>query len=200
MSGLIVVVVVVAGYAIGTFPTALLVGKRLGFDPTSAGSGNPGTSNAMRVGGRRAGIVVLVGDLGKGALAAGLGLAVHGYPLAWAAGAAAVAGHMWPATRNFRGGKGVATAAGVGVVCFPLAMVGLSVLFALSAWLTGRAAVGSLAAVSTMPVIMAVTGRPGIEVAIAAITAVAVVVRHRANLEEIHRMGLVKGKGSTTTN
>lgn len=195
MSGLVVAAVVMAAYAIGTFPTALLVGKQLGFDPTSSGSGNPGTSNTMRVGGRRAGLMVLVGDLGKGMIAAGIGVWIGGHPLGWAAGAAAVAGHVWPATRGFRGGKGVASAAGVGVVCFPLAMAGLAVLFGLCVWLTGRAAVGSLTAALLMPIVMAATGRPGVEVALAAAVAVAIVLRHRANLVEIRQSGLVKAKG-----
>ncbi|MGH9117337.1 MAG: glycerol-3-phosphate acyltransferase, partial [Acidimicrobiales bacterium] len=78
---LLSVLVVIAAYLAGTFPTALIVGRRLGFDATTAGSGNPGASNAYRVGGRRAGLLVFAGDLLKGALAAGLGLAVGGRAL-----------------------------------------------------------------------------------------------------------------------
>ena len=69
---------VVAGYGLGTLPTALLVGRRTGVDPTIAGSGNPGASNVYRTSGKTAGALVLLGDLAKGALAAGAGLAVDG--------------------------------------------------------------------------------------------------------------------------
>ena len=55
---------VIGGYVLGTFPTAVLVGRSKGFDPTTSGSGNPGASNATRIGGRRAGATVLLGDLG----------------------------------------------------------------------------------------------------------------------------------------
>ena len=70
---------VVPAYLLGTFPTAILVGRREGRDPTIEGSGNPGASNALRTMGRRAAALVLVGDVGKGAVAAAAGWAmVHG--------------------------------------------------------------------------------------------------------------------------
>lgn len=185
----------VAGYVIGTFPTAQLVGRRMGFDPTTAGSGNPGTSNTMRVAGRKAGLAVLAGDLGKGMAAAAIGLWVGGSTSAWLTGAAAVAGHMWPATRGGRGGKGVATAAGVGLVCLPAAMIVPSVLFAVLVSVTGRAAVGSMAAVVSMPVLMVVVGRPAAEVALASVVAAAIVIRHRSNLVEIRQQGLIRARG-----
>ena len=64
---------VVPAYLLGTFPTAILVGRREGRDPTQEGSGNPGASNTFRTMGRRAGAIVLLGDVAKGALAAGDG-------------------------------------------------------------------------------------------------------------------------------
>src|SRR5689334_17894800 len=105
------VVLVPLAYLAGMFPTARLVGGRTGHDPTHEGSGNPGASNVYRLAGRRAGAMVFLGDFAKGALAAGVGLAVGGRALGLACGAAAVAGHIAPVTRRFRGGKGVATAA-----------------------------------------------------------------------------------------
>lgn len=181
MSGPAVLVVVV-GYVLGTFPTAQLVGRRHGFDPTATGSGNPGASNAARLGGMRAGAVVLLGDAGKGVIAAGLGYVVDGRTLGWFAGAAAVAGHLWPATRGFRGGKGVATAAGVAVVCAPLAILPLAVLFAVLVKGTGKAAVGSITLAILLPVVVAVLGQRAVEVAVAAAIGLVVVVRHRSNI------------------
>lgn len=179
------VAIVVVGYVLGTFPTAVLVGRRHGFDPTTAGSGNPGASNATRVGGMRAGAAVLLGDAGKGALAAGLGYVVDGRSLAWAAGAAAVAGHLWPATRGFRGGKGVATAAGVAMVCAPLAAVPLAVVFALLVKLTGTAAVGSIALAVLLPLGVLALGQRWFEVAVAAAIGLVVIVRHRTNIARL---------------
>ena len=174
--------VVVVAYVLGMFPTAQLVGRRLGFDPTTTGSGNPGASNTTRVGGMRAGATVLVGDAGKGMIAAGLGYAVDGRSTAWIVGAAAVAGHVWPVTRRFRGGKGVATAAGVAVVCAPLVSLGLAAVFGVVVKVAGKAALGSLVIAVLMPVILALLGRDPVEVVAAAAVASAIIVRHRSNI------------------
>lgn len=179
------VAVVVVGYALGTFPTALLVGRRYGFDPTATGSGNPGASNTVRVGGMRAGAVVLLGDAGKGALAAGLGYVVDGRGLAWFAGAAAVAGHLWPVTRGLRGGKGVATAAGVAFVCAPLAALLLAVVFVVLVKVTGMAAIGSIALAVLLPLGVLAVGQRWFEVVVAAAIGFVVIVRHRTNIARL---------------
>ena len=103
---------VLPAYLLGTFPTAILVGRREGRDPTSEGSGNPGASNALRTMGRRAAALVLIGDVGKGAAAAAAGAAVGGRAVGVGCALAAVVGHVAPVTRRFRGGKGVATLTG----------------------------------------------------------------------------------------
>ena len=115
----LMVVFVVAAYVIGMFPTAQIVGRKVGLDPTRAGSRNPGASNVYRLVGRKAGVIVGVIDMLKGAIPAGFALLVAGRPEAHAVWVAAVAGHVWPATRGFRGGKGVATAGGAGLVINP---------------------------------------------------------------------------------
>lgn len=178
----ILVAAVVVAYGIGTFPTAHLVGRRLGFDPTTTGSGNPGASNTTRVGGLRAGAMVLVGDAGKGVLAAGLGMAVDGRTTAWIVGAAAVAGHMWPVSRGFRGGKGVATAAGVVLVGAPLVSLAMAAVFALVVKVVGKAAIGSLVIAVLLPVILAALDRDAVEVVTAAAIGLAIIVRHRSNI------------------
>jgi glycerol-3-phosphate acyltransferase PlsY len=177
--------VLAAAYLIGTLPTALLVGRRVGFDPTQSGSGNPGTSNAFRLGGRRAGAVVLAGDLGKGVVATLLGLAVGGRTLALAAGIVAVLGHVAPVTRPGRGGKGVATALGVVLVLEP--WLGL---VAIAAWIvvvavTRTAALGSLGAMAIVVVGVVFVGRPGWEVLGLLAVSVVVAVRHRGNLTRL---------------
>ena len=86
---------------------------RRGIDVTKSGSGNPGASNTFRLLGWKAGLVVLLLDMGKGALAAGVGSALDGHRGAYILGVAAVLGHVFPVTRHFKGGRGVATAAGV---------------------------------------------------------------------------------------
>ena len=112
---------VAIGYLIGTFPSADLVTRlatRGRVDIRTAGSGNPGGLNTMRVLGKRWGILVILLDTAKGAIAGFVGLAI-GDPAAYAAGTAAIAGHVWPVWTRFRGGRGVATAGGSFASVFP---------------------------------------------------------------------------------
>lgn len=181
------VAVVVAGYLLGTFPTAALVGRLAGIDPTASGSGNPGATNVYRTTGRRAGLVVLLIDVAKGAGAALLGLTVGDTTLGLAAGGAAVVGHIFPVTRGFRGGKGVATGAGTAAVCFPLLSLGLGVVFAVVVAVTRRVSVGSLVLALLFPIGVAVGGGPGIDVALAAATSLLVIARHHQNIRRLIR-------------
>lgn len=181
------VVLVVAAYAAGMIPTAQLVGRRIGHDPTAEGSGNPGASNVYRLGGRRAGIAVGAIDLAKGAIPVAVALLVAGRPEAHAAWVAAVVGHVWPVVRGFRGGKGVATAGGGGLVIGPLIGLACAVLF-LAVVRVGRiAALGSLSIAMAFPVVAAIVGRPWWEVAVAAGIAAILVLRHRGNIVAIVR-------------
>ena len=179
--------VVAVAYLLGTVPTALLVGRRLGRDPTREGSGNPGASNVYRTAGPRAGAVVFAGDLLKGIVATGLGLAAGGRLLGLACGAAAVVGHVLPVTRRLRGGKGVATASGLVVVLDPLlaAVVGLGWL--VLARVSGTASLASLAAAALLPAGFALRGRPLAEVVGLAAVAAVVVARHAGNIGRLVR-------------
>src|SRR3954469_24309268 len=116
-----IVVGAAVGYVIGMFPSADLVARlasRGSVDLRASGSGNPGGLNAARVLGRKWGLLVIVMDATKGALAAFVGLAL-GDAGAYAAGTAVIAGHCWPVYNGFRGGKGVAAAGGSFFSVFP---------------------------------------------------------------------------------
>lgn len=178
---------VVPSYLLGTFPTALLVGRREGRDPTKEGSGNPGATNALRTMGRRAGALVLAGDLGKGVVATSAGWALAGRGVGIACGIAAVVGHCFPATRGFRGGKGVATGAGMAIVLLPVPFLLLGVVFGVVVAITRVGALGSIAVAVGLPIAAAVVGRPGTEVAALAACSALVVVRHRENLARLRR-------------
>jgi glycerol-3-phosphate acyltransferase PlsY len=110
------------GYLLGTFPTADIVSRRVSrgtVELRSAGSGNPGGANAMKVLGTKAGVMVLAGDIGKGAAACGVGALVAGPAGAHLAGTASVAGHCYPVWNGFDGGKGVAASVGQCLATFP---------------------------------------------------------------------------------
>ncbi|MFI5047473.1 MAG: glycerol-3-phosphate acyltransferase, partial [Acidimicrobiia bacterium] len=112
---------IVIGYLIGTFPSADLVTRvatRGGVNIREAGSGNPGGLNSMRVLGKGWGVLVIVLDAAKGALAGAIGLLV-GDAACYAAGTAVIAGHVWPVWTRFRGGRGVASAGGSFAAAFP---------------------------------------------------------------------------------
>ena len=116
-----VVVGLVVGYLIGTFPSADLVARLASggtVDLRTEGSGNPGGLNTARVLGRRWGALVIVLDAAKGALAGFIGLAI-GDAATYAAGTAVVAGHCWPVWNGFRGGRGVASTGGSFASVFP---------------------------------------------------------------------------------
>jgi len=179
--------VVVAGYLLGTFPAATIVGRVTGHDPTAEGSGNPGATNVYRTSGRGAGLAVLLIDLAKGALAAGLGLLVGDHLLGLAAGAAAVLGHIAPVGRRFRGGKGVATAAGMTIVLYPGLSLLMGVVFALTVAVTRRSSVGSLGLALILPIGVAVSGHRGTEILIAAGVSLVVIARHHENIRRLIR-------------
>lgn len=178
---------IAASYLLGTAPTAALVGRRSGHDVTSEGSGNPGASNTFRVAGARAGATVLALDLAKGAIAALVGLVVGGRALALACGVAAVVGHSFPVTRGLRGGRGVATGAGLAIVLWPLTAAALAVAWAVVARAAGKAALASLVVAVGLPAGVALIGRPGWEVAAAAALAVFIVARHAGNIVRLVR-------------
>lgn len=178
---------VVPAYLLGTFPTAIVVGRRVGRDPTAEGSGNPGASNTFRTMGRRAGATVLVGDVAKGALAAALGWLSGNRAVGVAGGLAAVLGHVAPATRRFRGGKGVATGAGMAAVLIPVGALALAVVWLGTVRVVGAASAGSLAVAVGFPVAAAAVGRPAGEVVAFAACGALVLARHRGNLERLRR-------------
>jgi len=112
----------VAGYAIGSFPTADLVSGRRRVDLRAVGDRNPGWWNARQALGNRAARPVLVGDIAKGMLAASVGRRVARHDQWWPpvlGGGAAMVGHAWPVFAGFRGGRAVATFGGVAGVLSP---------------------------------------------------------------------------------
>jgi glycerol-3-phosphate acyltransferase PlsY len=180
-------VVVAAAYLLGTFPTAALIGRMTGHDPTAEGSGNPGATNVLRTSGRGAGVAVLAVDVAKGALAVGLGLLVGDHTLGVIAGAAAVLGHVAPVGRRFRGGKGVATAAGASAVAFPALSLILGVVFVVTVAVTRRVSVGSLVLALLLPVGVALGGGSGLEVLVTAGVSLVVIARHHENIRRLIR-------------
>jgi acyl phosphate:glycerol-3-phosphate acyltransferase len=187
--GWFVVLAAIPAYLLGTFPTAILVARAGGHDVMAEGSRNPGASNVARLMGWKAGLLVMAGDLAKGAIAAGVGLAVAGRGAAFVLGILAVLGHTYPVTRHFKGGKGVATAGGMLAVLYPLIVLALAVVWFIVARVLKLASVASMVLAVLFPVAVALAGYAGWEIAVTSALALLVLVRHLPNLRR-----LVKGQ------
>jgi acyl phosphate:glycerol-3-phosphate acyltransferase len=196
---LLVACLLPVAYLLGTFPSAGIVARTQGHDILREGSGNPGASNTFRVLGWKAGLVVLLFDVGKGAAAAGSGLALDGHRGAFILGVAAVVGHIFPITRHFKGGRGVATAAGVMAVVFPIETAVLAIVWFAIARGLKKASVASVLCAVAFPAIVAWRDGSALDLAVTGGIAALVVLRHLANLRRLVRgeePGLGRGGGS----
>jgi glycerol-3-phosphate acyltransferase PlsY len=172
-------------YLLGTFPSAALIARANGIDIHNVGSGNPGASNVTRMLGWRKGIWVFVLDAAKGAIAAGIGLAAAGRPGGYVLGAAAIVGHVFPVWTRFKGGKGVATGGGILAVLAPITFLSVTVVWLLLMKLTHKASVASIAAVSLVPVGVALEQRSWWEVVAVIGLGALVMVRHLGNIKRL---------------
>ena len=183
----------VAAYLLGSIPFGLILAKLFGVgDVRKAGSGNVGATNVARVAGPLAGILTLVLDAAKGAAAVWLAARFANESVAWMtfAGLAALAGHCFPVWLRFRGGKGVATAAGMFLVLCPPALLGSVLVFILVVVFSRYVSLGSIAAAAAMPLLIyllwAPRHAPPLIVTFGAFAAaILVVYKHDANIQRL---------------
>ena len=177
---------VLLGYLAGSVPFAFLLARRAGVDVRLAGSGNVGAANVLRTTGVLRGVAVMLLDIAKGAAAIALAnLSSAGPMTVAAAGGAAIAGHIYPVWLRFRGGKGVAVAAGVFGVLAPAGTAIACVIFLAVVMATRYVSLGSVAASVALPPAAWLTGASASVVTTAAAAATLIVFRHRANLERV---------------
>jgi len=145
----------VLAYLVGGFPTSLLAGKIAGVDLREHGSKNLGATNVYRVLGWKYAIPVGLLDMAKGAIPVWL-FAPRAGDSIWlplAMGAAAIAGHVFSPFTRFRGGKGVATAAGAVLGLAPLPFLGSLLLWVAVLWATGYVSLASMTAAVAFPLL-----------------------------------------------
>lgn len=177
------IVAIVVGYALGTALFGVIVPRMMGVDIYAVGSGNPGSSNVARTVGKKKALGVVVGDIAKGAVAAGVGMWLGDTVAAgYAAGFAAVAGHCYPFWRLRGGGKGVATAIGVLLVMSPWVGIGSLLFWAGQLAITKVASAGSLVLAAAWVPAVAIGGDRGWGLAWVAATSLLVVGRHHENI------------------
>ncbi|MEO8682759.1 MAG: glycerol-3-phosphate 1-O-acyltransferase PlsY [Vicinamibacterales bacterium] len=171
------------GYFIGSLPIGYLLTRSAGgVDLRRVGSGNVGATNVYRTAGRSMAVLVMIADMGKGAISvllAGPGAA------AMAAGAAAVVGHIYPVWLGFRGGKGVATASGVLAVLPPLAALVATLAFVGTVWRTRLVSLGSIVATLVLPLCEWLTPGPRLVDVGATAVAALILFRHRGNIARL---------------
>lgn len=179
---------ILIGYLIGAIPVGLVLTQRLrGVDLRQAGSGNPGATNAYRTAGLAAALLVMGADVVKGAGTVVLASRLFdGAAAPVAAGVAAVLGHAYPVWLRFRGGKGVATAAGVFAVLTPWACALAAAVFVTTVWVTRYVSLGSVVATAALPPLALVTGAPVVVVAGGVVATMVIILRHRPNLARLH--------------
>lgn len=180
--------IAILSYLIGSIASAVLVSRLFKLpDPRLAGSGNPGATNVLRLGGKKAALMTLVGDLSKGLLPVLVLRALNAPEIALAVAAiAAFIGHIYPVFFGFKGGKGVATAAGALLALNPL--VGLITIgtWLITAWLTRYSSLAAvLAALAAALAAQYLTQAPTmIAISIMAFT---LIWRHQANIRRLIR-------------
>mgnify|MGYP001765182316 CR=1 FL=1 len=184
-------IAIAAAYLLGSVPFAVIVSRAFGLaDPRSYGSGNPGATNVLRSGNKAAALLTLLGDAAKGWLGVwlaqrygpGFGL---GEGTVAAVAVAVFMGHLYPVFLRFKGGKGVATAAGVLLALQPWLGLAVALVWALIAGFFRYSSLAAIVACGFAPLFYALVW--GLDAAFVAVAAISgfTVWRHRANIEKL---------------
>jgi acyl phosphate:glycerol-3-phosphate acyltransferase len=186
-----IALLLLAAYLLGAFPSSYVVARMLrGIDLRQHGSGNLGATNAYRVLGWKAATPVFILDIAKGwfptfFFARWDGAEDWRWSLAY--GAAAIIGHVFSVYVRFKGGKGVATGAGVFIALAPLAVLVGLIIFATLVFVTGTVSIGSLAAAAALPITVWLLGSPIEVLALAFALSLFVIYAHRTNIRRLLR-------------
>ena len=183
-----IILVIVIGYLLGSISTGVVISKALSkTDIRTHGSGNAGTTNMLRVLGRKAALLTFIGDMLKGIIAVFFGKWLVGGELGGLLGVVgAVLGHYYPLYFGFKGGKGIATSFGSLLFVFPVQALLAFTVFLILVGVTHYVSVGSVAAAIVLPLLVVFTrfAQPQLWIITACIGA-SVVWRHRANIQRL---------------
>ncbi|NLY71726.1 MAG: glycerol-3-phosphate 1-O-acyltransferase PlsY [Clostridiales bacterium] len=181
------ILAIIIAYFLGNISPATLISKAANIDIRKKGSGNPGTTNVLRVMGPKAAALTLVIDILKGVVAVLIGRYIGGETLAVICGLAVFIGHIWPIIYKFKGGKGIATGFGAllalnyvfALICLAIAAIGFVA--------SKRASVGSLLSALSIP-ILANYFMPNY-IGLLTVMTVIIFIKHRSNIKR-----LIKGE------
>lgn len=180
---------VLLSYLLGSIPNGLLVGRLRGIDIRQHGSGNIGATNVFRVLGKGLGILVFLLDAGKGLLAVRLamGLAQHGSPelSGVIAAISCIIGHNFPVWLKFKGGKGIATSAGVLIGLLPWATLIVFAVWGVVFSLSRYVSLASVVAAAALPVVVWMLAGAGALFYFALAAGVLAILRHKSNIQRL---------------
>ena len=176
----------VIGYLIGSIPFSYLIPKWIGkIDIRLHGSGNTGTTNVLRTLGMKVGVLAFIGDFIKGIVPSIIGLIWLGEIGGIVGGTLAVLGHCFPVWLKFKGGKGVATSAGVLVVLVPdillILLIGQFIIIALSKYMS----LASILSAVLLPIFAVLFSKSTEIIGFSIFLAAFVIYRHRSNLKRL---------------
>ena len=187
------ILIIVGSYLLGSISTAIIVCRIMGLpDPRAEGSGNPGATNVLRLGGKVAAAITLAGDMLKGVVPVLVAAQLSNSDFVLASVACvAFLGHLFPVFFQFRGGKGVATA--LGAICALAWPVGLAVSFTwlLSALICRYSSLSSMICAVLAPFYAALLHLPLASIVAICLMSAFLITRHRANISR-----LLKGQES----
>lgn len=182
---------VAVAYLIGSISFAVVVSRLMGLaDPRTYGSGNPGATNVLRTGNRRAALFTLLGDALKGVVAIVL-IRLLGPKLGWEegtvvmAGLAAFIGHLYPVFHRFQGGKGVATAAGVLIALDPVIGLATMATWIIIAFFFRYSSLAALVAAVFAPLWQLFVYGAGVRALAIGVMSAFLIWRHRANIAKL---------------
>lgn len=192
-------VTVVIAYFVGSVPTGFLIARSRGVDIRKVGSGNMGATNVFRALGKKAGTIVLLIDILKGWLACQVAaqLVVHWaasgpeYPVHMherfliIAGVCAILGHNYTCWLSFKGGKGIATSAGVLLAWVPWVFLIVVALWGVIFKATRYVSLASIIAAAMLPVITWLLGRSPVMIVVTACLAAMAIWKHRSNIQRL---------------
>ena len=180
------ILVFILAYLCGSIPSAYLIGKSLGgIDIRKSGSGNVGSTNALRSLGFKGGLIVFFMDAVKGFLPAYLGTWLGGDIIGFCLGLTAIVGHIFPVWLHFKGGKGVATSFGVLLAVVPAsAMIGISTCL-IVATITGYVSLGSILAAISIPVTLGLIYHNWQLLLLSLTLVILVIYKHKTNIKRL---------------
>jgi glycerol-3-phosphate acyltransferase PlsY len=185
-------VLVAAAYMIGCIPFGVIVARFYKVNLREQGSGNIGATNALRVMGKKAGIITLLGDMFKGSAAVYLAMRFGVYETALLAAAAVVIGHDFPVFTGFKGGTGVATSFGVLLALVPLLTVAALAIWILVVAIFRISSLGALVSFAAVPFMVLLNRQGGSPLLILTVFLTGLIFfKHKENIER-----LIKGEES----